>query len=254
MKALVRISILSALVAMLFTGACATIVDERSREPAMMPSKQTNELFNIQLSLLSLMARTGEAETGIKELRSAASFYPFKGVGIVIGGFSGGTGNRIHTVFRGSPAEKAGLRRGDLLVAVAGSPVCSGEEEFEGAKETKQPSCATLFSLVKAVPDTFTMVVNRGEGEESIVLTKALVGEALATAIAERMPEWEASIRANETVVRDFGKKLAKVRGEQRPLSEAEMEAIREEAAVIIEKVHGPFDEIEALKGAARHT
>ena len=27
-----------------------------------------------------------------------------------------------------------------------------------------------------------------------------------------------------------------------------------EEAAVIIEKVHGPFDEIEALKGAARHT
>jgi len=247
MKALARISILSALIATLFTGACATIVDTRPREPAMMSAEQENELFNIQLSLLSLQIQIGEQ--GVSWMQSGTDVYPFLGIGVQ-SHFDETGHTRLVRVFPGLPAWNAGLRTGDLITAVAGVDVCSGG--YQDPEEAKWASCGNAPTLIKAAPDTFTIVVERIEEHQrlvlSVVLTKAPIGKDLATAVAVRMPEWEAHIRAHETIVRDFWDKLEKVRGEQRPLSEAEMEALKKEAAAIQLQVNGPFAEFEGLK------
>lgn len=83
-----------------------------------------------------------EALPVIGELRAVANGQPrlegYLGVGL-IGRSDGGRGAVINDVTPGSPADQAGLRSGDVVIAADGSPV-DGQPAFVAAIRDKSPS------------------------------------------------------------------------------------------------------------------
>ena len=82
-----------------------------------------------------------EAVPVIGELRAVANGEPrlegYLGVGL-IGRSDGGRGSVINDVTPGSPADRAGLRSGDVVIAADGSPV-DGQPAFVAAIRDKSP-------------------------------------------------------------------------------------------------------------------
>jgi S1-C subfamily serine protease len=61
----------------------------------------------------------------------------------------------VHAVVDGSPAERAGVQRGDLLVAAGGAPVASADD---------------LFDVLDRAEDPLTLRVVRGADEREVAV------------------------------------------------------------------------------------
>ena len=70
----------------------------------------------------------------------------FEGVGLSVG--ESRRGLRVLTVFEGSPAESAGLRRGDVIVAVDGDSIAGDPSELATAKIRGKPGTSVELSVL----------------------------------------------------------------------------------------------------------
>ncbi len=101
----------------------------------------------------------------------------FAGIGVSI--MSRGHAMEIVTVFDASPAEKAGVRSGDLLIAVDGSPV-SGLDISECVKKIKgeKGSLVKLKLLRKGLNTPLELSVRRGEVKVSSIVNSTVLRNA----------------------------------------------------------------------------
>ncbi len=65
---------------------------------------------------------------------------------------------QVQSVVNGSPAEKAGLKSGDVIVSVDGKPMVNGVEQF-------------ISAIEKTTGDTISLVVNRSGSTISLTIT-----------------------------------------------------------------------------------
>ena len=94
-------------------------------------------------------------------------------------------GMLVVEVVPGSPAEKAGVRPGDLLTAVGGADL-DDKEQYRGALATS------------TVGETLTLTVRRGEEELKIVAAPAAFGDGEAVALAQA--RWGLTVKAGQGV------------------------------------------------------
>ncbi|MYL83844.1 PDZ domain-containing protein [Desulfovibrio aerotolerans] len=88
-------------------------------------------------------------------------------------------------VVPGSPAEKAGVRPGDLLTAVGGADL-DDKEQYRGALATS------------TVGETLTLTVRRGEEELKIAAAPAAFGDGEAVTLAQA--RWGLTVKAGQGV------------------------------------------------------
>lgn len=81
-----------------------------------------------RIGLVLLVTGSVTAELGERPAAAQADARPWLGVAMDPPDRSAGAGVRLSHVVRGSPADKGGLREGDRVVRVAGSPVARGAD------------------------------------------------------------------------------------------------------------------------------
>lgn len=97
-------------------------------------------------------------------MRNGKVAHPTLGVGVVpVEGSSGDRGLAVNLVVAGGPAQQAGLRQGDVLLAIDGHRVTSADA-FEALLRTKSPG------------DTVTVQFVRADAKKSVRATLATAG------------------------------------------------------------------------------
>ncbi|GAA3835351.1 S1C family serine protease [Nocardioides panacisoli] len=91
-------------------------------------------------------------------LRTGEAQYPVIGAKVVTGGLPGGDGAKLDSIVDGSPAEDAGLEKGDLVTAVNGVKVTDGISLIVAIR-THQPG------------ETIEFTIERGEDEKTVEVT-----------------------------------------------------------------------------------
>jgi putative serine protease PepD len=69
----------------------------------------------------------------------------------------------VHAVETGGPADRAGIRQGDLIVAVAGTPVTS-VDELAASLEVSEEGGTIDLGVVRGVEELAVVVDLRGGG------------------------------------------------------------------------------------------
>jgi putative serine protease PepD len=91
-------------------------------------------------------------------LRTGEAQYPVIGAKVVTGGLPGGDGAKLDSIVDGSPAEDAGLQKGDLVTAVNGVKVTDGISLIVAIR-THQPG------------ETIEFTIERGGDEKKVEVT-----------------------------------------------------------------------------------
>lgn len=186
-------------------GALADGGAATAPEPRPRTSTQEADAAQVREELQQARAELREVTRRIAELSSrvggneAPRTYAFRYlsdpdramIGVVLGGAAEGGGVALTAVTPGGPADKAGLRSGDRIVAINGKQVAGGDDAAESAR--------ALIGKLKA-GDKVTLGVDRGNGKRLDLVASAERRESwdwptMAAGMAPLPPGFERDIQ-----------------------------------------------------------
>ncbi len=142
-------------------------------------------------------------KNGPQQLDELAKSLPFTGVGIQHwletkeqNRAGGVIGFRIHAVYVGSPADKAGIQPGDWILGINDTPACAisyTQEDFgNGAKSQELQRCTEqIENAFSQAQGAITVTVERAGKMHTASLVRTAIGQELAAEVSGKLGNWK---------------------------------------------------------------
>lgn len=219
---------------------------ERSRakqEPAApLPSWWNSISVEEKQAILKAMANVLANVTKEQTLKDGLAKYPFMGVGVSYeADLKQKTedarvyGMRVSSVFKDSPAARAGIQPGDWLVSVNGESICDPQNHSSTVmfpRKASDEEYGKSFDQLKACSDNFKKLVQGAHTSEIVLqierdgtlfvytVAKAEIGEKLALHNFLRYPAWAAALKKLRQPVSTLAKQIKKAGENDEKLAE----------------------------------
>jgi S1-C subfamily serine protease len=133
-------------------------------------------------------------------------------VGLVLADEPQGGGVRITQVISGSPADDAGLKKGDIITAVDGRSV-SSVDDVRGALENKSPGGRVTFSVRRDGQEE-EVAITLGRRAEALPVQPLLPGHMAQPYLGVRLADITPEIQKELGLARDHGVAILEVDAE----------------------------------------